>query len=190
MQARARLRTASTLAACAYAVHSLRYLLAYGSHAQGELQRQGHAYLAAAPVLLTALLALGAGELLRAAARGERAASESPPLVRAWASAGAALLAIFCVQELLEGMLAAGHPAGLQAVAAGGGWLAVPLSGAFGLLAAVLGRGARAVLERGAPLLLALPQPEPRRLSRPAPRPVARRGALRLGRGRAPPAMT
>jgi hypothetical protein len=185
------LRTAGTLAACAYAVHSLRYLLAYGSHAQGELQRQGHAYLAAAPVLLTALLALGAGELLRAAARGERARGKTPPLLGAWALAAGALLALFCVQELLEGMLAAGHPAGLQAIAAGGGWLAVPLSVAFGLLAAVLGRGARAVLE-GGPARLRLPAPRPEEASYlgwPAPRAAARRGALRLGRGRAPPAL-
>jgi hypothetical protein len=64
MQSWARFRTAGALAACAYAVHSLRYALAYGSHAGTELQRQGHAYLAGAPVLLTALLAVGAALLV------------------------------------------------------------------------------------------------------------------------------
>lgn len=183
------MRTAGTLAACAYAVHSLRYLLAYGSHAQGELQRQGHAYLSAAPVLLTALLALGAGELLRAAARGERAPGAGLPLLRTWALAAGALLALFCIQELLEGILAAGHPGGLQAVAAGGGWLAVPLSCAFGLLAAVLLRGARAVLSgSGAALRLALPRPQALCPGRPMPAATVRRGTVRLGRGRAPPA--
>jgi branched-chain amino acid transport system ATP-binding protein len=64
MQSWGRFRAAGALAACAYAVHSLRYALAYGSQAPAELQSQGHAYLAGAPVLLTALLAVGAGELV------------------------------------------------------------------------------------------------------------------------------
>jgi len=37
----------------------------------------------------------------------------------------AALGALFCAQELLEGMLAAGHPSGLEGVIAHGGWTAV-----------------------------------------------------------------
>src|ERR671936_2612673 len=133
----ARLRTGATLAACAYAVHSLRYALAYGSHAGAELQRQGHAYLGAAPVLLTALLALGAGELIRAAARGDRHAGAPAPLLRVWALAAVALVGIFGIQELLEGMVAAGHASGLQAVGGGGGWLPAPLSGGFGVLFAL-----------------------------------------------------
>lgn len=188
MRSWARLRTGATLAACAYAVHSLRYTLAYGSHAGSELHRQGHAYLAGAPVLLTALLALGAGELVRTAARGEEAPGAKASLPRTAALAGVALLAIFGIQELVEGVLAAGHPAGLEAIVGGGGWLAAPLSAAFGLLVAVLDRGACAV--RAHPRVRvcapATHQVE-RRLSWPLPPDGVGRGAELWRRGRAPP---
>jgi hypothetical protein len=190
MQRWDRLRTAGALAACAYAVHSLRYLLAYGSHAGTELHRQGHAYLAGAPVLLTAALAVGAGELVRAAARGDRPATHKASLTTTWALAAVTLLAMFGTQELLEGVLATGHPTGIAAIVGGGGWLAAPLSVAFGLLVAVLGRGARAALAGpGARLRLAAPRPVPLRLSWPPPRDGARRGAGPWRRGRAPPSL-
>jgi hypothetical protein len=188
MQSWARFRTAGALAACAYAVHSLRYALAYGSHAGTELQRQGHAYLAGAPVLLTALLALGAGELVRAVARGDRAPGAPPPLTRIWALAALALMAVFGLQESLEGLLAAGHPAGVAAVVSGGGWLAAPLAIAFGLLVAVVDRGARAVLAaRSARLRMPAPRPPIAAFSFAPPHERARRGSNRLRRGRAPP---
>jgi hypothetical protein len=44
-------------------------------------------------------------------------------------------LAIYGAQELLEGLLAAGHPAGVEGVFGHGGWAAAPLAG---LVAAVL----------------------------------------------------
>jgi hypothetical protein len=188
MQSWARLRTGATLAACAYAVHSLRYTLAYGSHADSELQRQGHAYLAAAPALLTALLALGAGELVRAAARGERASGGGSPLLRTWGLASVVLLAIFGIQEVAEGMFAAGHPGGVDAIVGGGGWLAAPLAAAFGLLVAVLGRGARAVLAgEAARLRPAAARAAQLTLAWPAPPDGAGRGAELWRRGRAPP---
>jgi hypothetical protein len=188
MQSWARFRTAGALAACAYAVHSLRYALAYGSHAGAELQRQGHAYLAGAPVLLTALLALAAAELVRAVARGDRAPDAAPSLTRTWALAAVALMAIFGVQESLEGLLAAGHPAGVAAVVGGGGWLAAPLAIAFGLLVAVVERGARAALAaRPARLRLPAPRPAIAGFSFAPPHDRARRGSNGLARGRAPP---
>jgi hypothetical protein len=169
-------------------VHSLRYALAYGSHAGAELQRQGHAYLGAAPVLLTALLALGAGELIRAAARGDRHAGAPAPLLRVWALAAVALVGIFGIQELLEGMVAAGHASGLQAVVGGGGWLAAPLSVAFGLLFAVLGRAAHAVLA-GTRLRLAAPLPAGPARSWSCSIDAAPIGARLSARGRGPPAL-
>jgi hypothetical protein len=184
----ARFRTAGSLAACAYAVHSLRYLLAYGSHAGAELHRQGHAYLAGAPIVLTAVLAVGAGELARAAARGHRPSAGGASLLATWMVAALALLAMFSIQELLEGLLATGHPAGIAAVAGGGGWLAAPLSVAFGLVVAVLGRAARAALGgAGARLGPTATRPAPVRLSWAPPREGARRGAGPWRRGRAPP---
>src|SRR5204862_65911 len=63
----------------------------------------------------------------------------APPARGAGDSAGAALrraaplfalalATIFCAQELTEGALAAGHPAGLGAVLAHGGWVFLPLA--------------------------------------------------------------
>jgi hypothetical protein len=141
------LRSVVVLAACAYAVHSLRYLLAYGANADSAQLAQGHGYLTAAPVALTALLAVAAGQLVLRIARGGGGARGAPaPLGRLWWIAATALLAIFTVQELTEGWLAAGHPGGVAAIFANGGWLAVPLSAAGGLLVALLHRGAEAAL--------------------------------------------
>jgi len=50
------------------------------------------------------------------------------------------LLAIFVGQECLEGLIAAGHPAGPAAVLAAGGWIAMPLALAIGTLLAVVAR--------------------------------------------------
>jgi hypothetical protein len=186
----ARLRTGATLAACAYAVHSLRYALAYGSHAGEELQRQGHAYLSAAPVVLTAVLALAAGELIRAAARGDEAPVATAPLRRTWLLGAMALLAIFSVQELLEGVLAAGHTSGVQALVGGGGWLAAPLAIVVGLVLALLQRGARRLLAAAGPRLGA-PRPRPlaATLAPSTPRPAGRNLLGSWLRGRAPPAL-
>ena len=65
-----------------------------------------------------------------------------------------ALLAIFCAQELTEGAVAAGHPAGLAAVLASGGWAALPLAlaaGALCSLACVALQGVERTLARSAP---------------------------------------
>jgi hypothetical protein len=61
-----------------------------------------------------------------------------------WRAASLALVAIYVVQESLEGALAGGHPAGIAAVFAGGGWTALPLALLIGGLIALLTRGARA----------------------------------------------
>jgi hypothetical protein len=55
------------------------------------------------------------------------------------------LLAVYCSQELLEGMFSAGHPNGFAALAAQRGWVALPLAIALGLLVALALRGAAAV---------------------------------------------
>ena len=63
---------------------------------------------------------------------------------RLWARTSSALLAMFVVQETLEGLLAPGHPAGFAAVFGHGGWLALPLAAAVGALIALALRGAAA----------------------------------------------
>jgi hypothetical protein len=169
-QRRLRPRAAALLAAGGYVLHQLRYALGYGGHAHEELASQGHAYMTfVAPLLAVAVAALLADLGLRIVA-AERPAP-APRLRRLWALATASLLLAYLAQELIEGALAAGHPAGLEALTAGGGWVALPLAAALGLALALLARGAHAALELAA---------------EPAPR-VARPRAGALVRGaRAP----
>ena len=131
-------RVASLLSLGSLAVHELRYLLAYGDRAGHALAQQGHGYLSDLGGALTALglggllATLFAGALLPQArrARGSRSAAFG----RAAALYALALAATFCVQELAEGALAAGHPEGLAAILANGGWVAIPLALAAGAL--------------------------------------------------------
>lgn len=146
-----RLRSVALLLAGAYAVHTLRYLLAYGPESHAELLAQGHGYLGAAPLALTVLLAAAVGQLVLRVARGGGSHGPKRSWRSVWAVCATSLLAIFAAQELVEGWLAAGHPDGLAALLAHGGWLAAPLSAAVGLLVALLHRGAAAVLATSPP---------------------------------------
>src|SRR5947208_17062787 len=112
-----RLRLAALLGAGAFAVHQLRFLLAFGGHAGERLAVEGHAYLApVAPLAMWLLLALFV-QLLAGAAPARLAPAVR--LRRLWLGSSAALLVVYCAQELLEGMLVNGHPAGLSAIAGG-----------------------------------------------------------------------
>jgi hypothetical protein len=127
-----RIRGGLLMPLCALAVHQLRYYMAFGSGAPRHLAHDGHAYLSTVEpfALLAAALALGA--LLGALVRTWPQASPRTSLVRIWAACAAALLAIYCAQELLEGSFASGHPAGLAGVVGHGGWIAVPAAVAIG----------------------------------------------------------
>jgi hypothetical protein len=155
-----RLRSVALLLAGAYALHSLRYLVAYGEGAGHDLRTQGHAYLDVAPAALALLLAAALGELLARVARGGGTCEPETSLRRLWAVSVAALMGIFVAQELAEGWLSAGRPDGLAAVAADGGWIAGPLSVGVGLLVTLLHRGATAALA-AKPARLQLPRPRP-----------------------------
>jgi len=134
------------LLAGAYVVHTLRYVLAFGSGAGGELLAQGHGYLAAAPPVLTVLLAAAVGGLVLRLAAGAEGRAAEPSVGRVWGVSATALLAMFVAQESAEGWLATGHQHGWAAVFAHGGWLAAPLAASVGLLVALLHRGAAAAL--------------------------------------------
>jgi hypothetical protein len=128
-------RLAAILALGAFAVHQLRYLLAFGS-ASAELAEEGHRYMAD---LLPALAVLVLAGFVATLIRGTEGASPTGvPLTRRIAVFAGALLAIYLAQESIEGVLFAGHPAGPAAVLANGGWLALPLALAIGSLSALL----------------------------------------------------
>jgi hypothetical protein len=191
-QGRETLRTAALVAVGWWAVHQLRYLLAYGGGTGEALRHQGHAYLGPVTPVLGALLALALARLLvRAALAPAGRSRRAHRLAVLWPACAAAIIALYSAQEATEGLLAAGHPAGLYGIFGHGGWLAVPLGLVAGLaVAAALRIGER--LEAGAPAALgalshALPRPAAA-LVAPVPY-VAASGALlaRLGACRGPP---
>jgi hypothetical protein len=148
-------RRASLLALGTFALHQLRYATAYGGEASAALARQGHSYLGdLAPTLVALALSVLLARLLAARlGRVGDVQSRSRSLPRDSLALGAALLAIFSAQELTEGALAAGHPGGAAAVAAGGGLIALPLALAIGFAIACLDRflsGAETSLARRA----------------------------------------
>jgi hypothetical protein len=143
------LRAGALLTSAALALHELRYLVAYGHHSQRALAEQGHAYLGVVHALAGALLAVAAGAFLArvAHARQTGAGEATPPRFAAlWLGAAAALVAIYSGQELLEGLLASGHPAGLGALTAHGGFVVLPLALLLGGAVALGLRGASALV--------------------------------------------
>lgn len=179
------------LPAGAFVVHQLRYWLAYGPHAEAQLQAQGHSYLDSFAPWLVLLLCLAAGSFLarvaQAAATG-RAGRRGRSFGAIWASSSAMLVAVYAVQEFLEGLVAAGHPGGVHGIVGHGGWWAGVLAVAVGAVIALVLRFASVVVEAAARRF------RPRRVAAgaaavlraaagtPRPRPLALAHA-----GRAPP---
>jgi hypothetical protein len=156
-----RVRLASILAVGAFTLHQLRYLIAPGGSSSAELAEAGHRYMSD---LLAPLAVLILAAALATLIRGTEGASPSRDrLARRIAVFAGALLAIYAGQELLEGMIAVGRPAGPAALLAGGGWIALPLALAIGTLAALL-----AHLLEGVERVIAVSHAE-RRLRRRAP---------------------
>jgi hypothetical protein len=144
-----RARIFALLPLAALGVHQLRYRLAFGHESDHELAAQGHAYLASLTPILVLLATLIAAELvfrLARAARGRATASPSTRFIALATAIGAALVAIYVAQELLEGLLETGHPGGLTGVFGDGGWWSVPIAMAFGAVIALFLRGADAVV--------------------------------------------
>ena len=137
------------LPAAAFAVHQLRYTLAYGSHADSVLAAQGHSYLNSLAPWLVLLLGLGAGTFLvrvACAAAGETDRRRRRAFVEQWLLASAILVAIYVVQEVLEELFATGHPGGFAGVIGHGGWWALVVSLAAGAAVAALLQVAHAVI--------------------------------------------
>jgi hypothetical protein len=190
-----RLRAAALMPAAVLTVHQMRFLLAFGGGSGAELEKEGHQYLSAlaAPIAMSVAIVVGLFFARLASAWRDRAGDEGAPrrgFLRLALLIGAALLALYSCQELLEGMLSNGHPEGWGGVFGDGGWWAAPLSLACGTAIAAALRGARAAIRwaaarhrrpkisHGRPT----PTPRPRRLALPRPVPLAGAAA-----GRAPP---
>lgn len=182
----------AVMLAAAFAVHELRYQLAFGEHAGDVLGQQGHGYLNALAPLIVLLLVSGISQLLHVALSGKQHRAQRASLPRTWLLASAALVAVFTGQELIEGVLAAGHPPGLGGVAGAGGWIALPLAVSFGLLVAFAVRQVQDVIatrQRRRPVLAYIPMASPQQpVWASAERIESRSGVLaRHLAGRAPP---
>jgi hypothetical protein len=145
--------------AAALAVHQLRYLLAYGAQARGELAEQGHAYLASLAPWIVLLLCVGFGRFVarvaRALATGRAEDDRRRSFAAVWSLSACGLVGIYATQEFLEGLFATGHPSGVAGIFGDGGWWAVVAAVAVGAAVALLLRGASGVVafaaERAAP---------------------------------------
>jgi hypothetical protein len=145
-----KLRAFALVAGAAYAVHQLRYLLAYGGGSGGQLSVQAHGYLALVLPLLAVfgLVALAAFVAsLVEAGRREPEPDCLPGGGTLWVRSAGLLFALYSVQEWFEGLVGHGHESGLGAIFAHGGWWAIPLALAFGALVAWLQKGAATALE-------------------------------------------
>jgi len=138
---------AAMLPPAAFAVHQLRYWLAYGSNAGIELERTGHSYLHSVVPWLVLAVALAVGGFLRALGRAFAGHTSRTrftlSLTAMWLVCSAALVAIFACQEFLEGLFATGHPAGWVGIFGYGGWWSIPVAVCIGLVLATVLHGAR-----------------------------------------------
>jgi hypothetical protein len=145
-----RLAPIALMPAGAFAVHQLRFMIAFHGHAGVELQRQGHAYLHSLVPWIVLGIALVFGAFLRALGRAFSGRCSLPrytvSFAALWLACAACLIAIFVCQEFLEGLFATGHPAGLAGVFGYGGWWSIPVAVAVGLVLAGAFHGARWVL--------------------------------------------
>ena len=145
-----RFRLAALLAAGALAVHELRYALAYGPDADHASGQQGHAYLSVLVPLVVLAALFAAAHALARVARGQNGGERTRRLARLWLVCAATLAVAYCGQELLEGWLTSGHPAGVAGVLGHGGWIGLTVAPLVGGLIALALRGAAAASEPAA----------------------------------------
>ncbi len=142
--------------AAAFAVHQLRYWLAFGGRAGAVLQAQGHSYLHSVVPWIVLLIAISLGVFLQALGRAFGGDCSLPrytfSFAALWLLCAACLVAIYTCQEFLEGLLATGHPGGLVGIYGYGGWWSVPAALAVGLVLASVFQGTRWVLREVARL--------------------------------------
>ena len=135
----------------AFAVHQLRYWLAFGNRAGLELAAQGHSYLHSLVPWIVLLIALASGAFLltlgRALGGGVSLPRRTLSFFGLWLLCATCLVAVYVTQEFLEGFFLTGHPAGVTGVFGYGGWWSIPAAVAVGLVLAAAFHGARGVLQ-------------------------------------------
>jgi hypothetical protein len=181
------------LPAGALLVHQLRYSLGYGSQASAALADQGHAYLGSLVPWIAVVAGFGLGcfvrHLARASHRG-RDEARTRPFLRLWVTTTGGLIAIYALQELLEGFFAYGHPVGFAGVFGHGGWWALPAAALVALATVSLLRIGRTLAHLAARSRRAAPRRRTRTV--PLPHPgvllaVHRTPLAYAAAGRAPP---
>lgn len=193
-----RLAPIALMPAAAFAVHQLRYWLAYGSQAGYELERQGHSYLHSVVPWIVLLIAVAVGAFLRALGRafgGQRSLPRyTLSFAALWLVCAASLVAIYMTQEFLEGLFLTGHPGGLVGIFGYGGWWSIPAAVAVGLVLAAAFQSARWILREVSERYGRRPTPvRARPLTPSAPRELAlpRLAPLANGwSGRGPPVLS
>jgi hypothetical protein len=141
------------LPAGALLVHQLRYMLAYGSQASDALGAQGHAYLGSLVPWIVLVAGGGLGCFIARLARAWRVGADGTN-TRAfwglWATTAGSLVAVYSIQELLEGVFAAGHPPGLVGIFGHGGWWSLPAAAVVSLITVALLRVGRTLVQLAA----------------------------------------
>jgi hypothetical protein len=146
-----RLAPAALVPAGAFAVHQLRYWLAYGHRAGYELAAQGHSYLHSVVPWIVLLIAFAVGTFLVALGRALGGGGSLPrytlSFAALWLLCAACLVAIYTTQEFLEGLFATGHPGGLAGIFGYGGLWSIPAALAVALVLAATFHSARRALQ-------------------------------------------
>ena len=171
------------MSAGTFGVHQLRFALSEEDHARAV---HGNGYLSAVAPVLAAVLLLAFAVGLRRVASGE--VERAPRFRRMWAGASAGLIAAYCAQESIEGLLTHGRATGMFTH---GGWVALPLALLMALGIALISRGsaeASRLVAARAPWTAA-PEAAPFEASLPAWAPRGTRAAARHLAARGPPAV-
>jgi hypothetical protein len=146
-----RLAPAALMPAAAFAVHQLRYWLAYGNRAAAALAAQGHSYLHSVVPWIVLLIAFAIGAFLVALGRALGGGGSLPrytlSFAALWLLCAACLVAIYTTQEFLEGLFVTGHPGGLAGIFGYGGLWSIPAALAVALVLAATFHSARRVLQ-------------------------------------------
>ncbi len=144
------MRWVGLLAVGAIALHELRYLLGPGAHVHDASVSHMHSHLPLAIAIACMVFVASVVDFVAAllAANGDRTSVAAPPrLSRAWPAATFALLAVFVVQESLEGALFGGHTAGMHGLFGHGGWSVAIFAPLLGAVIAFLVRGSQKAIE-------------------------------------------